>query len=220
MLLLVLSLASCTPQARVQGSWEEGVSRDQSFSRILVVGISPDSNLRCDFEHFMVTQLRYAGASATTSCSLMSTKDDLTRETIEPAVAEYNADAVLTTVLVQSVIDTKEGGDRDTRGGLYLKRTGLGFEDYYTGFEDYYTGGYGYYGVPVVYGEIREAAVINTVEGKVEILSMLYATSDASLVYEMTTTAHDLYSRDSGLSTITPPIAKRLQGAGLIRSSE
>jgi hypothetical protein len=81
-------------------------------------------------------------------------------------------------------------------------------------------GGYGYYGVPVVYGEIREAAVINTVEGKVEILSMLYATSDASLVYEMTTTAHDLYSRDSGLSTITPPIAKRLQGAGLIRSSE
>jgi hypothetical protein len=213
MLLLVLSLASCMPQARVQGSWEEGVSRDQSFSRILVVGISPDSNLRCDFEHFMVTQLRYAGASATTSCSLMSIKDDLTRETIEPAVAEYNADAVLTTVLVQSVIDTKEGGDRDTRGGLYLKRTG-------SGFEDYYTGGYGYYGVPVVYGEIREAAVINTVEGKVDILSMLYATSDASLVYEMTTTAHDLYSRDSGLSTITPPIAKRLQGAGLIRSSE
>jgi hypothetical protein len=210
---VALALASCAPQARVVGSWSDGVSRDQSFSRIMVVGISPDVNLRCDFEHFMVTQLRYAGASATTSCSLMSTKDDLSRETIEPAVAEYKADAVLTTVLVQSMVETKEGGDSDTRGGLYLKRTG-------SGFENYYTGGYGYYGVPVVYGEVREAAVINTVEGKVSILSMLYATSDATLVYQMTTTAHDLYSRDSGLSTVTPPIAKRLQKAGLISSGE
>ena len=143
----------------------------------------------------------------------MDTQEPLTRETIEPAVAEYGADSVLTTVLVQSRQGATAGGGRDTRGGLYAKATG-------TGYANYYSGGYGYYGMPVVYAELRNAPVITTVEGEVSILSMLYATSDATLVYELNTTAHDLHSREGALASITPPIAKRLQREGLIRGTK
>ena len=61
------------------------------------------------------------------------------------------------------------------------------------------------------------APVVTQVAGEISLLSMLYATSDASLVYELQTEASDLHSRDDALATITPPIADELRGAGLIR---
>jgi hypothetical protein len=198
-------------QVRVDGDWEKDAARDQSFARVLVVGLSPHAGTRCDFESFMATQLRSTGVDAKASCSLMNTSDPLTRESIEAVVAEYGADAVLTTVLVQADLGADTGGGRDTRGAGYYKPTDIGY--------DYYYGGYGVYGVPVVYGEFRTAAPIMTVEGDVSIRSMLYATRDATLVYQLNTTASDLRSRDNALGTITPPIAEQLQKAGLLLSN-
>ena len=209
-LLVVIALAGCTRQVSVDGNWKEGVSHDQSFGRVLVVALSSNVNQRCDFERFMVTQIRATGAEAKTSCSLMDTGKDLNRATIEPVVADYGADAVLTTVLVHSDPGVRAGGDRETRGGLYGKATGTGYASYYGG----------YYGVPVVYGEIREAPVVTSVAGEANILSLLYATSDATLVYELETTAHDMHSRDDALASITPRIAERLQREGLLRGNQ
>jgi hypothetical protein len=213
MLVLAIVLAGCSMrQVRVDGSWEEGVSQDQAFARVLVVGLSPSASARCDFESFMATQIRATGAEAKASCNLMRTSDPVTRESIEAVVAEYGADAVLTTVLVQADLGVQAGGDRETRGGGYYKPTDIGYAGYYYG-------GYGAYGVPVVYGDFRTAPVITTLDGEVSILSMLYATSDATLVYQLKTTASDLRSRDNSLATITPPIAERLQQDGLLRSN-
>ncbi len=213
MLLVTFVLAGCSMrQVSVDGSWQEGVARDQSFARVLVVGLSPSASARCDFESFMATQLRATGADAKASCSLMRTSDPVTRESIEAVVAEYGADAVLATILVQADMGAEAGGDRETRGGGYYKATGTGYADYY------YRGGYGVYGVPVVYGEFRTAPVITTLDGEVHIRSMLYATRDAQLVYQLNTTATDLRSRDNALAAITPPIAARLQRDGLLRA--
>ena len=210
LLMLAISLAGCSRQVRVDGSWQEGASRDQSFTRVLVIALVPNAGQRCDFELFMETQIRNTGADAKASCYLMELDAPVTVESVDAAVAEYGADAVLTTVLVQSVGGVQVGGDRESRGGLDLKRTGFGYENFYRG-------GYGGYGVPVVYGQFREAAVITTVAGAVEIMSTLYATRDASRVYNLKTTANDLHSRESALAAITPPIAKRLQRDGLLR---
>jgi hypothetical protein len=177
---------------------------------MLVIGFSPNVNPRCDFEASMVNQLRYAGIEAKSSCLLMPTADELTREAIDRMIVEYGADAVLATSLVQSAVGVEKGGSRDTRGGLNFKATGTG---YATG----YYGGYGAYGVPVVYGEFQTAPVLASIEGEVSILTMLYQTSDATLVYELTTTASDLHSRGDALATITPPIAERLVQDALIR---
>lgn len=211
MLLGVLAVTGCAQSVRVDGNWQEGVSRDQSFSRVLVVGLSPHAGTRCDFESFMATQLRSTGVDAKASCSLMNTEEPLTRESIEAVVAEYGADAVLTTVLVQADMNARTGGSRDARGAGYYKATAIGY--------DYYYGGYGAFGVPVVYGEFRAAAPITTIDGDVSIRSMLYAAHDATLVYELTTDARGLRSRDNGLSRITPPIAEQLRKAGLLSSN-
>src|SRR5262245_18903797 len=45
--LFLVSVGSFAPfpsHAAVTGTWSDGASRDQSFSRVLVVGISPDLN--------------------------------------------------------------------------------------------------------------------------------------------------------------------------------
>lgn len=209
LLLLAISLAGCSRQVRVDGEWQADASRDQSFKRVLVLGVLDNAGQRCDFEMFLETQLKRSGAEAKASCYLMDITAPITLEGVQAAVEEFQADAVLSTVLVGSAVDEREGGDRESRGGLYLKRTGMGYENYYRG-------GYGGYSVPVVYGEFREAPVVTTVEGAVRIQSMLYATSDRSLVYVVNTTATDLHARDAALAAITPPIAERLQRAGLI----
>lgn len=208
--ICVLALGGCAQSVRVDGDWQEGVSRDQSFARVLVVGLSPHAGTRCDFESFMATQIRSAGVDAKASCSLMNTADPLTRESIEAVVAEYGADAVLTTVLVQADMNARTGGSRDARGAGYYKPTAVGY--------DYYYGGYGAFGVPVVYGEFRAAAPITTIDGDVSIRSMLYAARDATLVYELTTDARGMRSRDNALGRITPPIAEQLRKAGLLSS--
>jgi len=208
--LLAFAVTGCAQQqVRVDGSWGEGVSRQQSFSRVLVVGVTHNVNARCDFEHFLVTQIRAVGAEAATSCSLMEISEPLTVEGVEAAVVEFDADAVLATVLVQSQEGVMEGGKNDTRGGLDFKATG-------TGYSSYYYGGFGRYGVPVVYGQFKEAPVITTISGEATVRSMLYATDDASLVYEVLTTANDLSGRDSALSIVTPSIAEWLQREGLL----
>ena len=196
---------------KVDGTWEEEGAHNQSFSRVLVVGISHYVNGRCNFEPSMVNQLRYTGVEAKASCNLMDPSAELTRESVEAAVAEFGADAVLATVLVHSQVGAKEGGDSDSRGGLDFKAEGVGYGGYYGG-------GYGYYGVPVVYGEFQEAPVLTEIEGEVSIMSMLYDTRDASLIYELTTTAKDMHSTGDALATITPPIAERLQKEGFLRS--
>jgi hypothetical protein len=211
-LLLAVALSGCM-RVQVDGAWEADVSRDQSFRRILVIGLSPNAGSRCDFESFMATQIRAAGTDASPSCNLMKTSEPLTLESIHAAVVEYGADAVFTTMLVGSEVGAKEGGERETRGGIYVKATG-------TGYANYYRGGYGRYGVPVVYGEFRKAPVITSLDGKVRIQSMLYATSDKSLVYKLGTTAKDLSSRDNALASVTPLIAKRLQRAGLLAPAQ
>ena len=206
-------LVGCEQQVRVDGAWQENVPRDQTFTRILVIGVSPNVGVRCDFEQFMATQLRSASVKAIPSCSTMSINDPLTLESNDIAIAEHQADAVLATILVASNVEAKDGGKNETRGDAYYKATGTGYATPYYGG---YYGGYGRYGVPVTYVEFQTAPPITTVSGKVDIATRLFATRDGTLVYELITTAHDLQSRDSALAGVTAPIAERLRRDGLI----
>ena len=61
LLLGVAVLAGCGgPQVRTAGDWQEGAPRGQAFSRVLVVGISPDSagdQARFDAKHSLAFPL-------------------------------------------------------------------------------------------------------------------------------------------------------------------
>jgi hypothetical protein len=209
-------LAGCAQTVKVQSGWQPDAARGQSFSRVLVVGVSPDYNQRCAFETFVASQLRSSATTAFTSCRALSSSEPLTRENVERAIAEHQADAVLATILVAAEIGAREGGTSETRGEGYYKATGYGYGVGYFGRYGGY-GGYGAYGVPVVYGEFRTAPTVTTVQGSVEIATGLFETAGATMVYELTTAARDLGSRPEGLAEVSGAIADRLRRDGLVR---
>jgi hypothetical protein len=217
LLAAATALSACAqPPVRAQGEWQDGAQHDQSFKRVLVVGVSPDYNQRCAFEGFVANQMRSESTTALTSCRVLSSKEPLTRENVERAIVEHNADAVLATILVAAEIGAKEGGSSETRGDGYYKATGFDYAPGYYGSYGAYRN-YGVYGVPVVYGEFRTAPPLTTVQGSVEVASGLFETEGATMVYKLTTTAHDLESRAGGLAEVSGAIADRLRKDGLIR---
>ena len=201
-------LAACAQPVRVKGEWQDRGARDEVFQRVLVVGVSPDFDRRCEFERFMANRMRNDATVAIASCRVMARDVPLTRENLELVVKEHQADAVLATFLVGGEIRAHEGGTLETQGDAFFKPEGVGW------------GGYGYYGVygmPVYYGQFETAPPIVNVRGEVEITSQFFRTRDATLIYTVNTRAQDLESRIAGLAEVTGPIAERLRREGLVR---
>lgn len=204
-----VALSGCASQGKVTGSWAEGAPRDQTFKRVLVVGVSPDLDARCNFERFLAARIRSEHTVAMTSCAAVTKRDPLTRESIEEAVKAKQADAVVATILVSREWHMKKGGDMDTRGGGGYKAVDSGWADYY--------GAYGVYGVPVVYAEFQTAPSVTTLKTDAEIRTKVYSTRDASLVYTMETVVKGFEGRTEGLDAATTPIAERMRRENLIR---
>ena len=196
-------------QARttVKGAWQEGAPRKQSFSRVLVVGVSPNVNQRCAFEFFMASQLTSESVQAIPSCDAVKEKVPLTLESIEQAITAAQADAVLATSLVAREFEAKEGGSRDTRGNASYKATDAGFA----------TGYYGVYGVPVIYGEFATAPAFTIAQGEARVSSRFYQTRDKALIYTLETKATKLESTDAALHDFAAAIADKLRREGLTR---
>ena len=208
-LLAVATLAGCAGQSVISdGLWREGVERNQAFTRVLVVGVSPNINQRCAFEQDLADSLRSTTVAARSSCNeLGAAKEPLTREGIEAAVASFGADAVLATRLVDASMGLNEGGTRESRGDAYYKPIGYGYD----------MGYWGAYGVPVVYGQFQTAPSVITLQGSAQITTTLFETRGATPVYTIETRATKLESREQGLAEVVPTISQRLRQDGLIR---
>lgn len=193
--------ASPSHAASVKSAWADKAARNQSFSRVLVVGISPDRNVRCDFERAMASKIKSANTVAIASCDVMPPKTPFTREDVEAAVAANNADAVLVTSLISKTWELKEGGTYDTRGGAYYKAT------------DSY---YGVYGT-VVAADFQTTAPITTAQGAAHVTTKLYETRGATVVYTVDSTVKNIESTGEGIIEITAPIGKRLRKDGVVR---
>ena len=105
----------------------------------------------------------------------------LSRESIEPVIKSSGVDGVVATRLVTSSGRLREGGTGDTRGSALYKATDSGY-------------GYGYYGMPVVYGDFEQTRPIIDLENAFEVMTQVYETRGASLVYTLKTAGK---SRDS-----------------------
>jgi hypothetical protein len=198
--------------ANVKGTWQADAPK-QSFKRVLIVGVSPNYTQRCAFEWALASQIKSDSTIPVVSCDSMTSKDALTRENVELAVASSKADAVLTTRLLAMSLGSQEGGGgSDTRGGAYYKATD-------SGWTSVYAGGYGVYDLPVVYGEFQTAPTITTIKGEAHLQSKVFETHSATLVYtmEVQVKSTDIESGSSGTLGIATPIADRLRRDGLIR---
>jgi hypothetical protein len=203
MLALAAWLSGCAGVS-VDGAWQDGAQHNQTFSKLLVVGVSPDRNLRCAFESTFASQLKSASTTVISSCDMMNSKEPLNRETIERVVALTHADAVLTTRLVSMATGQREGNSNDTRGDSVYKATDFG---------------YGAYGMPVTEVQFQTAPPLSTITSSLHVVTKLYETHGASLVYtvDTTTKAQAVDSTEATLMTIAIPTAQRLRRAGLIR---
>jgi len=205
--IAALCLAGCTGKASVKSNWVDDASRSQTFSRLLVVGVTPDFGPRCNFEFWMVRDLRSQGIHADASCSSMTKEEPLSRAAIERIVATLHSDGVLAVSLVSAAWRTKEGGSYDTRSSGQYKYVASGYD----------TGFYGVYGLPVDYYQFKTQPSITNARGQAHVLTKLYDTRDAKLVYTIDIKVRDIESSQLGLATITPAIAGRLRRDGLIR---
>ncbi len=195
------------------GAWNQGATRPQTFSRLLIVGVSPEYNARCNYEYALATMLRSNGLKAIASCSAMKEDVQLNRENIVRVVASLSIDGVLVSRLVAASASVKEGGSRDTRSTQSYKATGVGY-DYY-GY-----GAYGAYGMPVIYGEFATQPSIFSLEHNFEIATQLYETRGASVVYTIKTKLKSQEARDTMLAEVGTGIAANLRRAGLIPAAQ
>lgn len=218
--LSVVWLCSCAQNTvQVESAWQDNVPRNQTFTRVLVIGASPDIDARCAFEWAMVTHIKSDTVQAVASCDSMSLKEPLTRETIERTVASLGADSVLATSLVAVKYSAQEGGGSSTRGAGYYKAAESGPVAVVTG--PYYGGYYGGYGVSdanVIYGAYQTAEPLTSITGQAHVSTHLYEARGKTLVYSLDTKvkAHDLESHASGLAIVSASIADRLRRDGLI----
>lgn len=204
LIFAIAGLAGCTQSIRATGAWAEGATRPQTFRKLLIVGVSPDYNQRCNFEWVLATKMRSETVEAITSCSLMKAEVHLSRESIERVVQESGVDGVVATRLVTSSGRLREGGTGDTRGSALYKATDSGY-------------GYGYYGMPVVYGDFEQTRPIIDLENAFEVMTQVYETRGASLVYTLKTAGKSRDSMDIVREDISSSIAERLRQDGLIR---
>ncbi len=200
-------LAGCTGRPSVKSSWSDANARSLSFTRLLVVGVSPDYTQRCNFEYWMVRDLHSSKLAADASCNYMGKDEPLTRENVERLVKTLHTDGVLATRMVASDWLTKEGGSTDTRSTGQYKYIASGYD----------TGFYGAYGMPVDYYEFKSLPSVMNTKGAGHIITKLYETRSASVVYTIDTKVRDVESGQLGLAMVTPSIADRLRRDRLIQ---
>jgi hypothetical protein len=201
-----LSPVGAAEKVKVTGSWQEGVPHDLTFTRVLVVGITPDVDQRCRWERFLAAKLNSTATKAVASCDAVTKVDPLTLESIQDAVEWLKVDAVVATSLVTREWKAEEGGGRDTRGSANYKATDSG----------YAYGYYGMYGVPVIYGDFVNTPPVTTLSGTAEVTTKVYATQGPKVVYTMNTKAKSSDFRERSMSSVTTPMAERLRRDGLI----
>jgi hypothetical protein len=204
--LLILSVAwlsGCAGNSgSAKGAWQ--VSPHPSFSRILIVGISTNFDQRCAFEFSLVSQFSGSSTLPIASCNTMMPKDPLTRANIERVVAAQHADAVLTSAVVTLQVGSQPGYTIP-----YYQVVGQG----------YVTGPMGEYGVPVAFVQLESTQSIPQITGDIHILTKLFDTNDASLVYtvDMRAKSDDVQSSSVAIETMTGLIADRLRRDGVIQ---
>ena len=203
LLTLTVWLCGCSGVS-VKGTWQDGAPRNQTYTRLLVIGVSPDRNLRCAFESTFGSQLVSASTTAISSCDKMNANEPLTRENVERVAAAVRADAVLATRLVSMNFGHGQGNTNDMRGDSVYKA------------DDF---AYGAYGMPVTTVEFQTAPPLTSITSSLHVVTKFYETHGATLIYtiDTITKSQEIDSTEATLMTISAPTADRLRRAGLIR---
>ncbi len=202
--LLIILLAGCGTRTSVTGAWQDGKSRGNAYSHVLVVGVTPSSRARRSFELALAEAI--AAGTTQASASIQATggsAPQLSPEIVTQMVRDTGADAVLVTRLASRKVSVSESAGRV--GVKTQQPTSLSGG---TGLVDLFSLKYNEYEEP---GEMtaRSTAVVET---------SVYETSNSGrLIYMLTTTSEFKEGRDDVVGDVARAIAGQLRREGLIR---
>jgi hypothetical protein len=186
--LAAAALTSCAANTQLTSSWADPAAAGRSYKKIVVVGVSPKSPIRHEYEDAFTRELAARGIEATPSYNFGGSGGQLDKDAAVAKLKEIGADAVLVTRLV----------DKETVNTYYPPSYSsvAAPSPYYGGWYGYYSMGYSYMTSP---GYVEENKVY-----RVE--TNLYDINGDKLIWSGLTET-TLISGDAPDSEISPMIA-------------
>ena len=115
LLVMVIAITSCSNTSLLH-SWKE-TEAGPIYKHLMIIGISDSQQTRQLYEKYFVAELKKRKVTATPSYQLISSKQEMNRETVVAAIQGTEIDAVLITYLVSADSEMKH---RDSPlGGSY-----------------------------------------------------------------------------------------------------
>lgn len=190
-LLAALLLAACTKGTKIKPVRHESRPAEAPYSKVLVVGVTPNEGLRWRWERLMAQTLEDRGLTAWSSVKEMGYDTPLNRDNVVVAVRKTGADAVLVSRLIRQDVAAK---GVDARKEAKARRR----EEYIFDFFRY------------DYEEI-DVPSYTLLTSTVEINTDLYETTEGRLVYSINTITYQKQTEWEVLDEVTIAIAKRLR---------
>lgn len=191
LLLCALLLSACGKGTKVSPVRHEARPAEAPYSKVLIVGITPNEGLRWRWERLMAQTLEDRGLTAWASVKEMGYETPLNRDNVVVAVRKTGADAVLVSRLIRQ--DVAERGV-DARKEAKKRRR----DEYIFDFFRY------------DYDEI-EVPSYTLLTSTVEINTDLYETTEGRLIYSINTVTFQKQTEWEVLDEVTIAIAKRLR---------
>lgn len=121
LLAAIMLLAACA-KTRVMETWQSDTLAPEKPEKIAVLVVWPDQLQRLVVERDMVAMLRDRGVNAVESVEIAGMRSELTPESVEVALRNANADALLVVFIIG-------GGTSGTfeRSDYWLQHVGTGF---------------------------------------------------------------------------------------------
>lgn len=196
-LLTALVLSGCAKGTKVERIRHEARAVGAPYSKILIVGVTPNEGLRWRWERLMASTLGDEGITAWASVREMGYDTPLNRDSVTAAVRKTGAEAVLISRLIHQKVKPEEVEERtDTK----VLRSDELVSD--SGFIiDFFS---------YNYTDIKEPSY-TLLTSTVKIASDLYDAQIGKLVYSLRTTTYQKQTEWEVLDEVTIAIAKRLR---------
>lgn len=138
---VALGLTACTASTKIVNQWVSPDYTSSRFKKIMVIGVSKQSNIRRTFEDQFVAKLKEAGVDAIPSYLYIAEDGQVDEGRLQEAVKRANADGVIVTRLVR--VEQKTS----VSPGFYPPSPAFGY-GFYGGYSAAWRG---YYEPPTVY---------------------------------------------------------------------
>jgi hypothetical protein len=123
MLVMAVAIASCSNTSLIE-NWKE-TEAGRVYKHLMIIGVSDSQQTRQLYEKYFVAELKKRKITATPSYQLISSKQEINRETVVAAIQGTEIDAVLVSYLVTADSEIKH---RDSPLGASYSGTAEGSE--------------------------------------------------------------------------------------------